>query len=242
MKITRLLSLFVFILLVIAFGCKKEPAAKPVDEEPLIGIECPGVPLVYDADSNSYTTVLVGTQCWLRQNLNVGVYKPSIYSGDTHSDVNQDTIVEKYCFKNDTNYCNEYGGLYDWDEMMAYTVTQGSKGICPTGWHVPSDADWKVLETTLGLSPTMVDSTGYRGFYQGQKLLKNSGTNYDALYAGFRFLNGSFSHVNYYASFWTSSMRNDSTAWYRGVTSGNPQIHRESFGFERGFAVRCLKN
>lgn len=242
MKIKHLFGFLVFSLIVVMFSCKKDPDPKPVEEEPLIGIECPGVPLVYDADSNTYTTVLIGTQCWLRQNLNLGVFASSIYSGDSHTDVSSDSVVEKYCFKNDTNYCKIFGGLYDWNEMMVYSTTQGSKGICPNGWHIPSDADWKILETTLGLSPTMVDSTGYRGFYQGQKLLKNSETNFDALFAGFRYLNGSFSHENYYASFWTSSLRNDSTAWYRGVTSGNPQIHRESYGLERGFAVRCLKN
>jgi len=242
MKIYPLISIVLVLVLVFVMACKKEPKPKPIDDEPLIGIECPGIPLVYDADSNAYTTVLIGEQCWLRQNLNLGVYVPSTYSGETHSNVVNDTIIEKYCFKNDTNFCAAYGGLYDWNEMMFYTITQGTKGICPTGWHIPTDNDWKILERTLGLSETMIDSTGYRGFFQGQKLLKNNETNFDALYAGYRFLNGSFSHENYYASFWSSSLRDDSTAWYRGVTSGNPQIHRESFGKERGFAVRCVKN
>lgn len=242
MKIFRPAVLVVLSILVVLLSCKKEPEPKPVDDEPLIGIECPGIPLVYDADSNAYATVIIGNQCWLRSNLNIGVYVPSTYSGETHTDVASDSVIEKYCFKNDTNYCNAFGGLYDWNEMMLYTNVPGSKGICPVGWHIPTDADWKVLETTLGLSSTMIDSTGYRGFYQGQKLLKNNETNFDALYAGFRFMNGAFSHENYYASFWSSTLRDDSTAWYRGITSGNPQIHRESFGLERGFAVRCVKN
>jgi len=241
MKLIKLLSVSALILIVVVSGCKKEPKSKTTDDTPLVGVECPGIPVVYDADSNKYTTVIIGTQCWLRQNMNVGVYRSSTYSGATHTDVSDNDTVEKYCFKNDTNYCAVYGGLYDWNEMMQYN-NSSAQGICPTGWHVPSDQDWKTLELTLGLSPTMVDSTGYRGFYQGQKLLKNSETKFDALYAGFRFLNGSFSHENYYASFWASSSRSDSTAWYRGITSGNPQIHRESFGKDRGFAVRCLKN
>ena len=241
MKLIKLLSLSALFLLIVISSCKKEPKAKPVDNTPLVGVECPGIPFVYDADSNKYTTVIIGTQCWLRQNLNIGKYIPSIYSGNTHSDVYDNDTIEKYCFKNDTNYCAVFGGLYDWNEMMQYS-TATSQGICPTGWHVPTDGDWKVLELTLGLSTTMVDSTGYRGFYQGQALLKNSETKFDALFAGFRFLNGSFSHENYYASFWSSSLRNDSTAWYRGVTIGNPQIQRESFGKDRAFAVRCLKN
>jgi len=244
MKVLQLLGIFIFITVIINTGCKKEPKPKPIDEEPLVGIECPGIPLVYDTDSNTYATVLIGEQCWLRQNLNVGVYTESTYSGEAHSNVSENGIIEKYCFKNDTNFCKVYGGLYDWHEMMQYIATEGSQGVCPTGWHIPTDADWKILEKTLGMSPTIVDSTGYRGFYQGQKLLKNNETNFDALFAGFRFINGSFSHENYYASFWTSSTHPEkpTEAFYRSINSGNPQIHRESFGKERGFAVRCIKN
>jgi len=241
MKLIKLFSISALILAVAISGCKKEAKPNPIDTTPLVGIECPGIPVVYDADSNKYTTVIIGTQCWLRQNLNVGKYVTSTYSGSTHSNVSDNDTIEKYCFKNDTNYCAFYGGLYDWNEMMKYN-NQSTQGICPTGWHVPTDGDWKILELTLGLSKTMIDSTGYRGFYQGQELLVNSVTKFDALFAGFRFLNGSFSHENYYASFWTSSLRNDSTAWYRGVTNGDPQISRDGFEKERGFAVRCLKN
>ncbi|MDD3878102.1 MAG: FISUMP domain-containing protein [Bacteroidales bacterium] len=236
------LSLLILVIAISVFSCKKEPKPKPDDDEPLMGIECPGFPIVYDADSNAYQTVLIGEQCWMRTNLNIGVYVESTYLGEPHTNVTSDSIIEKYCFKNDTNFCIVYGGLYDWDEMMTYSITEGAKGICPAGWHIPTDGDWKELELTLGLSPTMVDSTGYRGFYQGQKLLKNSETNFDAMYAGYRFLNGQFSHENYYASFWSSSLRNDSTAWYRGITIDNPQIHRESFGRQRAYSVRCIKN
>jgi len=230
------------LLILITVSCKKEPKPKPIDDEPLIGIECPGFPVVYDADSNVYKTVLIGEQCWIRSNLNIGVYVPSTYSGNPHADVAQNDTIEKYCYKNDTAFCRVFGGLYDWNEMMRYTLQEGAQGICPEGWRIPTDQDWKTLEITLGLSPTMVDSTGFRGFYQGQKLVKNGESKFDALFGGFRYMNGQFSHENFYASFWTSSLRSDSTAWYRGINSGNPQIHRDSFGLQRGFAVRCIKN
>ena len=54
--------------------------------------------------------------------------------------------MEKYCYNNEPDSCTKYGGLYQWDEMMQYTTQQGVQGICPPGWHLPTDEEWKVLE------------------------------------------------------------------------------------------------
>jgi len=235
-----ILVLFVSILVIVA--CVKEPQPNPEPPKPIIGIACPGVPVVFDDEGNEYQTVLIGTQCWMRSNLNIGVYVESTYAGSSHTNVSDNEIIEKYCFKNDSTLCAIYGGLYAWHEMMSYITEIEGRGICPLGWHIPSDDEWKEMELTLGISPSVIDSVGYRGFFQGQKLIKNSETNFDALYAGFRFANGQFSHENYYAGFWTSSLKNDSVAWYRGITNGNPQIHRDSYDVNRAKAVRCIKD
>ena len=55
-------------------------------------------------------------------------------------------IIEKYCYNNEPDSCTKYGGLYQWNEMMQYTTQQGAQGICPPGWHLPTDEEWKVLE------------------------------------------------------------------------------------------------
>ena len=71
----------------------------------------------------------------MAQNLNVGTK----ISGSSEQINNG--IIEKYCYYNDENNCNVYGALYQWDEAMRYSTTEGVKGICPSGWHLPTDAD-----------------------------------------------------------------------------------------------------
>ena len=59
-------------------------------------------------------------------------------------------IIEKYCYDDDPANCDVYGGLYQWDEMMGYTTTEGVQGICPVDWHIPTDAEWDILQNYLG--------------------------------------------------------------------------------------------
>ena len=93
-----------------------------------------GDTLIDYRDGQQYPTILIGSQCWLAKNLNVGI---KINNGSLSPSNNG--IIEKYCYNNDTNYCNTYGGLYEWNEMMQYSLIESSQGICPCGWHIPSD-------------------------------------------------------------------------------------------------------
>ena len=100
-----------------------------------------GQPLTDSRDGQSYNTVQIANQCWMAQNLNVG---SKINGSDEQS--NNGTI-EKYCYNNDAANCAVYGGLYQWDELMNYLTSSnatpsGRQGICPDGWHIPSEAEW----------------------------------------------------------------------------------------------------
>jgi uncharacterized protein (TIGR02145 family) len=108
-------------------------------------------------DDQSYWTVKIGNQCWFAENLNVGTMIDSL------SEQKNNAILEKYCYRNFESNCNLYGGLYQWDEMMQYTTIESSRGLCPVGWHVPSDTEWKILEMQLGMSETEANKTGWRG-------------------------------------------------------------------------------
>jgi hypothetical protein len=90
-----------------------------------------------------YNTVLIGDQCWLKENLDIGT---RINSGTTASN-NQ--VIEKYCQQDLPANCDIYGGLYVWDEAMQYVITEGAQGICPSGWHIPSDAEFRILESAV---------------------------------------------------------------------------------------------
>jgi uncharacterized protein (TIGR02145 family) len=99
---------------------------------------CPGAETI-EYGGETYPTVLIDEKCWLAKNLNIG--------HQLHSNVestNNDTI-EKYCYDNDPKNCDYFGALYQWDELMQYTSGDENQGICPPGWHVPSQDDFVQL-------------------------------------------------------------------------------------------------
>ena len=118
---------------------------------PIIPVVC-GQPFTDTRNGKTYNTVLIGSQCWMAQNLNIGVR--------INSTVNQTNIgtIEKNCYAENEANCTIYGGLYQWEELMNYTTSSsalpsGRRGICPTGWHIPSDAEFCQLE--FYLDPTV---------------------------------------------------------------------------------------
>jgi hypothetical protein len=98
-------------------------------------------------------TVTIGNQVWMTENLDVG----TMITGVT--DMTDNGILEKYCYDDDPANCAIYGGLYQWDEMMQYVNTGGVQGICPVGFHLPTDIEWQTLELHLGMSQSQVQAT-----------------------------------------------------------------------------------
>ncbi|MCD4736058.1 MAG: T9SS type A sorting domain-containing protein [Bacteroidales bacterium] len=131
------------------------------------GIRCPGLP-TFTYEQQLYYTVQIGGQCWMKENLNVGIK----ISG-SQSSTNNGTI-EKYCHNNSTANCDIYGALYQWNEMMQYTSDTTAQGICPEGWHIPTDHEWKVLEGTVdsqyGVGDPEWNGELWRGFDAGGNL------------------------------------------------------------------------
>ncbi|MBK7214078.1 MAG: hypothetical protein IPH88_12420, partial [Bacteroidales bacterium] len=107
------------------------------------GIPCPGEDTVHYF-GKSYPTVQIGTQCWLKENLNVG----TMINGQQQQTDN--SVLEKFCYDNLELNCEIYGGLYQWNEAMQYQSNQDIQGICPAGWHVPSQYEFNTLIEYLG--------------------------------------------------------------------------------------------
>jgi len=104
---------------------------------------------LYDPrDGQSYTTVDVNGQCWMSENLNYGTFNPGYQYNDE--------IVMKSCMYANSVNCDEYGGFYQWNEMMNWTTTEGGQGICPDGWHIPSDSEIFQMENFI--DPTVYSS------------------------------------------------------------------------------------
>ncbi len=189
-------------------------------------------------DSKVYTAVLIGNQCWMKQNLNIGTR----IEGTTEQTNN--ATIEKYCYNNTEANCTTYGGLYQWNEMMQYSTTPGVKGICPTGWHLPTDADWTTLTTYLGgesVSGGRMKETGTTHWASPNTGATNS-SGFTALPGGYRNTDGSFGSLSYDGLWWSSTEHSSSDAWYRDMGYYDADVDRYGNLKSYGFSVRCLKD
>ena len=211
-------------------------------------IPCPGTPTV-TYEGQVYNTIQIFNQCWLKENLNVGLMIPS-----TQPQANNDTI-EKYCLGNYEYYCDIAGGLYFWDEMMKYTNETAGQGICPGGWHIPDDFDWQILEGAVDsiykIGNPEWESNGWRGSDAGGNL-KQTGTTYweypntgatnafgfTALPGGY-FVQNAFWGAGYKGYFWSSD---NAEKFYRNMDWNQAMIQKQPGGSGAAFSVRCLKD
>jgi uncharacterized protein (TIGR02145 family)/prepilin-type N-terminal cleavage/methylation domain-containing protein len=184
----------------------------------------------------STDTITIGTQVWMKYNLNVGTMINVTVSQTNNA------ITEKWCYDNDPNNCAIYGGLYQWDELMQYVTVAGPQGICPIDFHVPTDAEWKTLEKQLGMTQVEADATGWRGTDQGTQLYLGGTSGWDSLGTGYvykqsnQFLNIGQTTV---LATSTQSTTND---WTRSINPGFPVVYRDIYYKSAGHSVRCLHN
>jgi len=197
--------------------------------------------LVDERDGQEYTTLLLGTQCWMGENLNIGV---QILSNVVPT--NNDTI-EKCCYNNNAAYCDTLGGLYRWDEMMGYELTEGVQGVCPDGWHVPDDGEWKTLELFLGMDQAQVDlNNTWRGTDEGTQLKVGGSSGFEALLSGKASSTGTFSYgpgtSNPYEYYWTSTEAG-SNGMRRCLRQSTGTVGRwDTFPKTYSMSIRCLKD
>jgi len=198
-------------------------------------------------DGQIYRTVRLGNQSWMAENLN--------YAG-TGTELG-------VCYRNSADSCLKFGRLYTWMEVMNGASStklnpSGVRGICPTGWHVPSDAEWQVLEVGIGMSAEVAATTGLRGLAEGEQLKATRGwfTSWNVLgngsdAYGFRALpggdgyNGSFGSPGIYAYWWTATQNDFSTgyAWIRNLSASYRRLGRYNDGQKaRGYSLRCVQN
>ena len=179
-----------------------------------------------------YHTVKIGNQTWLKENLDVGVMIQS-----TANQRNNGTI-EKYCYDNDTANCSKYGGLYQWDEAMAYDTTEGAKGICPTGWHIPTWAEFDTLAAAVHYNSNSLKAVG-QGTGSGAG---TDSSGFSALLAGCRGTNGYFNALGYNPFFQSSTQDSAPKAYNMTLWFDDNYTYILNDLKENGFSVRCLKN
>jgi uncharacterized protein (TIGR02145 family) len=202
--------------------------------------------LVIDKDGNIYNIVTIGSQVWMAENL-----KTTKYSNGEQLPNETDRIkwlnlsTGAYCWYNnsETIYKNAFGALYNW-----YAV-QDSRNICPTGWHVPSTAEWTTLTSYLGgesVSGGKLKETGTT-HWQSPNTSATNETGFTALPGGSRFyeMNSGielFDGFGSYGYWWSVTGYSSAFAWYRSISynSGNAVTYDE--WKSDGFSVRCLKD
>ncbi len=197
-----------------------------------------GDTLVDARDGQSYTTVQIGIQCWMAENLNVGTRIDGII------EQTDNTIVEKYCIANSNTNCDIYGGLYQWNEMMQYTTTEGVQGICPDGWHLPTDSAWTFLTDSLGgtnVAGGKMKETGTNHWYSPNTGATNL-SGFTALPGSFRNQGGELGNIGTNAFLWSSSYELSIYAWIRLLSNNNDNADRYYTYKTRGLSVRCLKD
>ena len=209
----------------------------------IIERHCSGV-FVDPRDGQSYKIMLFDNQCWMIENLNIGVFRHSSSDDWTFDEAG----IQKWCYNNNTINCSNYGGLYEWWEVVCggqcnsnvNTSNAGSltiagneselkkygakmvpnsttlvQGICPDGWHIPTDGEWTILG--------------------------NNRAGWNAQLGGY--YAGSWTHLNSYGNWYSSTPYSSNSAWYRyGTATGGASFVRNYFGRSAGFSVRCIGN
>ncbi len=205
-----------------------------------------------DADGNTYTTVTIGTQVWMKENLKVSKYRNGdpIPTNLTDAAWQASTSGAFAIYNNDAANNTTYGKLYNW-----YAVSD-SRNLCPVGWHVPSDAEWKTLEISLGMSASDADLSGVRGSAQnvGGKLKStstlwnapNTGATNESGFSGLpgrnRGSNGTYGNVGNYGFWWSSTEDSTALAWGRDLNYSDGSSYRDNYNKRNGFSVRCLRD
>ncbi|MCX6249988.1 MAG: fibrobacter succinogenes major paralogous domain-containing protein [Bacteroidetes bacterium] len=211
-----------------------------------------GTSIAPDIDGNPYHTVQIGTQCWMSESLRTKHYADgtAITDGKTAGNITGN-YTTKYYFDYNNNPVNSlpFGKLYTWAAVMngaasSNSVPSGVQGPCPAGWHVPSDAEWILLENFLGgsnIAANKLKQTGTAYWLTTDANVTNS-SGFSALGSGLRSNDNTFIAAYNYGYWWTSTEKNAGTAWEHYITYYGSDVHRFSPTKDYGNSLRCLKN
>jgi len=198
---------------------------------------------IKDFENYSYETVVIYNQTWMATSLKTTHYLNGDAIGTTTPSTfdisGESTPKYQWSYNGDDAYALVYGKLYTY-----YTVTDSRK-ICPTGWHIPTDADWITLENALGgasYAASFLKESGNAHWISPYNLDGTNITCYNALPGGYRNFNGTFSYIGNYGFWWSSTEGDASNAWVRSMFVQSGQVSRTNFAKKNGASVRCVKD
>lgn len=211
-------------------------------------------PIVLDVDGNVYHAVIIGTQTWLIENLKTTRYRNGDSIGTTYP-ATKDIYYEatpkyQWAYNGDETNAAKYGRLYTW-----YAVTD-SRNIAPIGWHIPTDAEWKTLETyvsthlgtSISVSKALASTTNWAkspfSGHTGNNISCNNYTGFSALPGGDGGGSGTFGWLGYYSFWWSSTAASFSTtsAYCTSLSSDDSYVGGGWSDKSNGFSVRCVRD
>ncbi|NCC88228.1 MAG: hypothetical protein EOM05_10280 [Clostridia bacterium] len=208
-------------------------------------------PFTDSRDGNVYHALTIGNQVWMAENLK---YLPSVAGPGTGSGTTPYYYVYGYDGTNVTdakataNY-DTYGVLYNWPAAMAGSASSSSnpsgvQGVCPAGWHLPSDAEWTELTDYLGgesVAGGKLKETGTT-HWQSPNTGATNETGFTALPGGYRYGTGNFDTIGGNGNWWSATESSTLGAWYRSMYSSSGEVGRYDSSKTYSFSVRCLKD
>jgi uncharacterized protein (TIGR02145 family) len=200
---------------------------------------------VTDTEGNTYKMVQIGTQIWMAENLKVSKYN----DGTDIPNITDNNNLWSNLTSGAWDYYNydiannaKYGKLYNWYAVSP--TTNGNKNVCPTGWHVPTDAEWTILTDYLGgwnIAGSKMKEVGTAS-WNSQNTDATNTSLFTGLPGGNRDANGSSFSIGYYGHWWSSSEYTTSNAWSRVLNYINGGVGSGSGKKTAGLSVRCLKD
>jgi uncharacterized protein (TIGR02145 family) len=209
---------------------------------------------VTDFDGNVYHGITIGTQVWMVENLMVTHYR----NGDPVTNITDDNqwfnlTTPAYCdYENNSGNSTIYGRIYN------YFAAADSRNIAPDGWHVPNDAEWRILTDYLtnngygyegsgpDIAKSMASQTGWNTFTDagatGNDPASNNASGFSALPGGGRFTSGGFFDIGASCYWWTSTEADPTSGWSRGINYNGSACGRGYYGKVRGLSVRCISD
>jgi uncharacterized protein (TIGR02145 family) len=217
---------------------------------------------ISDIDGNIYNTVLIGAQCWTKENLRVRRYNNGTVipfdniggSGGSSSTWQNLTIGAHTIYAHDSTTTpsnrTKYGYLYNWYAAKGIyttgTITStDTLNICPKGWHVPTDADWTALTDELGgisVAGGKMKSIGTVSYWNSPNEGATNSSGFSALPGGYRIKDGSFNNLRNSAVFWRATEDNANNAWSSRLEYNSNNVSRNSYEKQYGASIRCLKD
>lgn len=195
---------------------------------------------IADGDGKTYSTVLIGTQLWMGENLNTTKYNNGVSIGTTATPTDDVTLLttpyQWPVYNGGTDISATYGRLYTWSAVT------DSRNVCPTGWHVPTDTELEALKTTLGgdaVAGGELKEAGLTHWTTPNTGATNS-SGFTALAAGYRQPNGSYVSLGLSCYLWSISP-DGPLGWGQGLRNDDAVLLRGGYEVEGGVSVRCLK-